>query len=128
MKTYDFKNPYTGETIKVEFTKKNYEYGGGIAVEMLAEVEDGYFEPWATITVNLPETAECAENCAFLDTNNCRGIRAFLEENDLAQSTGRLAYSGFCSYPEFNFTNLLSVLNWLYRNLALSRRFEGRVS
>lgn len=43
------------------------------------------------------------EDVAYVDTNNCPWAVAFLEENGLAEKTGRTKRSGYCVYPAMRF-------------------------
>lgn len=43
------------------------------------------------------------EDMAYVDTNNCPWAVAFLEENGLAEKTGRTKRSGYCIYPAMRF-------------------------
>ena len=54
------------------------------------------------LTVNLAESPTDRQ-CAFIDTNNVKYAEKFLQENKIAQPTGRYAISGFCTYPEYRF-------------------------
>jgi len=66
--------------------------------------ENGYWEPWSDITVNIPDCALCDEKvCAFIDTNNFPEALTFLAENELAYPTGIYAIGDWCSYPEYFF-------------------------
>jgi hypothetical protein len=77
----------------------SYSYGNGIAVELF-DLKDK--EPFACITVNLPDYRNASE-CAFIDTNNCEWAEEFLVKNKIATPTGVIGFSGFCSYPEYKF-------------------------
>ena len=79
----------------------NYSYGEGIAVELWFESEDG-LEPYASLTVNLPNPC-CNGNRAYVDTNNFPEAIGLLEKYRLAAPTGRMGFSGFCVYPEYEF-------------------------
>lgn len=75
-----------------------------LAVQLMCE--DG---PFATLTVNLPESKKhCNGNRAFVDVNNCPWACDFLESNELAKPLYRYGFSGFCTYPlyEFNLDKL----------------------
>lgn len=69
--------------------------------------DDGgeWVEPYATITVNLPEY-ELPEPklhgfYCFIDTNNCPWAEKLLLDTGIGINTGMSAFSGFCSYPVF---------------------------
>ena len=42
-----------------------------------------------------------------LDTNNLERAEEFIEEYNLGVPTGRVEQSGFCLYPEYDFTKLV---------------------
>lgn len=74
---------------------------GNLAIQMM-NLEDGEWEPWNTLTVNLGGRRD--KNCAFIDTNNNgEEILAWIIRNGLAVPTGRIRRSGFCAYPEYRF-------------------------
>lgn len=72
---------------------------------LAVQVYDEDNEPFDIITVNLPDEELSGDfNCtAFIDTNNVEGLWSFLIKNGIAEFTGRVGHSGFCSYPEFKF-------------------------
>ena len=58
------------------------------------------------ITVNLDSPLSGSKKThAFVDTNNGKvfDVERFLERYDLAQPTGFMARSGYCTYPEYKF-------------------------
>lgn len=85
----------------ITFHLASYLENNNLYVGMITH-RDGYPEPYADLTVNL--SVKCAEDCAFIDTNNCgRSIFEWLVLNELATPTGRFQQSGFCVYPEMKF-------------------------
>ena len=102
MKTFDFKDQY-GDTMRVSAVRGAYA-DGSLAVQMLRE-GDGYWEPFASITVNLCDERSRNASFAYVDTNNLPAAPAFLVENGLASFTGLTRPSGFCAYPLFAFTS-----------------------
>jgi hypothetical protein len=83
------------------FNTAKYAENGNLYVGLTTMIE-GWPEPWSNLTVNL--SVKCKENCAFIDTNNNGNeIITWLEENNLGETTGRIAFSGWCVYPEFEF-------------------------
>jgi hypothetical protein len=90
-----------GTTHPMSFELANYTENGNLYVGLLTH-EEGYPAPWQNLTVNL--SVKCAENRAYIDTNNNGDeIIEWLEENKLGHFTGNLMPSGFCIYPEFEF-------------------------
>lgn len=88
-----------GHTYKVNVLSTRYTFYNSLAVVMETVNE----EPFATITVNLPDSKGLKENLAFIDTNNCPWAVDFLTENKIAIDTGVRASSGYCTYPLFEF-------------------------
>ena len=85
------------------FQLANYADNGSLYVGLITH-EEGYPEPWSNLTVNLKESSRCNPNCAYIDTNNNGDmILDWLETNGLGEQTGRIAVSGWCVYPEFEF-------------------------
>ena len=100
-----------GKNYPVTFHLDNYVANGNLYVGLITNT-DGYYEPWSNLTVNLG--IKCAENCAFIDTNNNGdGIIDWIEMNGLGMETGRIRQSGFCFYPEFEF-NMEELLKYTH--------------
>lgn len=55
--------------------------------------------PYATLTVNLPETRRHPQNFAFLDVNNFPSGPDLVERLGIGKSTGKYGWSGYCAYP-----------------------------
>lgn len=94
---------FFGKTYELKLYKGHYlpRYGGGIAIQATIN-EDGFEEPWSTITVNLGELPE--ENMAAIDVNN-NGANILDELINAGFCT--LLYfkrSGYCEYPVVEFT------------------------
>ena len=100
---------------KVYFEISDYHYDHSVMALSLFSADDN--EPYATLSVNLPEHDPLKPNQTFIDTNNCFGAEAFLESLDGAKKvtvngipvTER---SGYCTYPLYEFDeNLLRQLD-----------------
>lgn len=105
MKTVEIKSAWSDEVYKVFFYRDSYESNNRLFLG-LGCVGEGYCEPYADVTVNIPEaflTGEDFEDCAFVDTNNMPNIVSWLESNGFAKRTGMEACSGYCRYPEMKF-------------------------
>ena len=90
-----------GKNHPMTFQLANYAENGNLYVGMITN-EEGYPEPWSNLTVNL--SVPCKPNCAYIDTNNNGNeVINWLESNGLGEKTGRVNFSGWCSYPEFEF-------------------------
>ena len=83
----------------VKVLRSKYIYGGTLAIGL---VDSKTGEPYADLTVNI-ESVGASENCAFVDTNNCRWAEKFITENGLGEDTGIKGRSGFCTYPLYKF-------------------------
>ena len=92
-----------GEDHALQFVKQNY-FNGNLAIEVMSEDEEyGGWEPWCSLTVNLPGFM-LDENEAFLDTNNCsKEIIDWIFKNKYAKKIGQ-RQSGFCTYPLVEFS------------------------
>ena len=88
------------ETYNVHIEKDEYMDNHTLVLSLVCD--DG--EPFARLTVNLPETDFWgSDTVAFVDTNNCPWAEKFIEENDLGSPMGITARSGFCTYPLYHF-------------------------
>lgn len=91
-----------GERYQVTLHAAAYASNGALAIEAMDYVPEwGCEEPFATLSVNLPDFEPSGEGCFFLDTNNCPWAAKFLADNDIARPTGKVGQSGFCTYPEY---------------------------
>lgn len=90
-----------GKDHQITFEIHKYAENDNLAIQMLCW-DDGYPEPWSMLTVNLSK--KCKPNRAFIDTNNNGDqIMSWLVANNLGKFTGRMDFSGFCVYEEFEF-------------------------
>ena len=94
-------NEWNGEVENIKFVASKYANNGSLAVQ--AYCEDG--EPYATITVNLPDSDMNGENMAFLDTNNCDSLIRQMADAGYVELLPMYVNSGFCSYPLGAFTD-----------------------
>lgn len=94
-------NNMWGSEFEVTLHINHYANNGNLYIGMTCWDDEGYPEPYGDLTVNLG--IKCKDTCAFVDTNNNPGIERWLAENRLAKPTGRVAPSGFCVYPEYEF-------------------------
>ena len=101
MKTFEYKDQW-GDVTRVRLVRGAYA-DGSLAVQMLRE-GDGFWEPYATLTVNLCDARNQNASFAYVDANNLPTAPDFLVENGLAAYTGMTRLSGFCTYPLYAFT------------------------
>lgn len=104
-----------GSNHSITFELANYLENGNLYVGLISN-DNGYYEPWQNLTVNL--SVKCQDNCAFIDTNNNDDdILEWLEENNLGHCTGNMMPSGWCVYPEFEFN-----MDELMKHVVLDER------
>lgn len=98
MKTFNLTKYGTDHLIYLDVST----YSKGNLAVMMTVIEDEGPEPWSVLTVNLDGVR--ARNCAFIDTNNNGDdIIKWIEQYNLAEPTGTIGRSGYCSYPEYRF-------------------------
>lgn len=85
-------------TYNVTIKTSKYLCGNNLYIELDGKVA----EPFAILTVNLPEWT-LPNNIAFVDTNNCPWAEKFISDNKLGKPTGIKAASGYCTYPQYRF-------------------------
>lgn len=85
-----------GDMIKVQLEVNSYLNNGCLYIGLIADSE-----PYGDVTVNLPERAP--DYCGYIDINNMPELEQFIQENDLAEFTGFMGFSGFCQYPLYLF-------------------------
>ena len=73
----------------------------GLAIQLYSHDEEGFREPYATLTVNFGEFLSI-KNCAFIDTNN-NSFTAQLLDKGFCTDTTLTKHSGFCVYPLWKF-------------------------
>jgi len=93
-------NAWWGKKYKLSIVRHTYAYDNSLAIEL---VDKG--EPFAMLSVCIPEYPHTNENCIFVDTNNCSWAEEFIESNGLGKPTGMYAMSGFCCYPEYEMSD-----------------------
>jgi hypothetical protein len=63
-------------------------------------------EPWARLSVNIPESDIGENEFAFDANNNERNQQDWLDSGHF-QDTGRVAKSGYCTYPIWRITTTI---------------------
>lgn len=96
-----------GKTYKVFLAKGNYSNNGTIAVEIISFDDDGFEEPFAALTRNIPcDYGLANDTMQFIDTNNLgNDIGNWLVKNNIARPTGLAWPSGYCLYLLYEFSN-----------------------
>lgn len=101
MNTYKFTNRY-GTEYEIAFEATRYVYGG-LAIEVhCREQEQGWWEPYGTLTKNLGYLTSTSR--AYLDANNMPDLVEFVLEKGWCEKVGE-ERSGFCTYPLVEFTD-----------------------
>ena len=96
-----------GTTVSIRFYVDQYLAGGRIALRMESfDTDYNDWEPYDFVSTNLPEEGlppAVKQNAIFIrqDMNWYPSIAAVLENEGLANKTGRVGYSGFCVYDEW---------------------------
>lgn len=90
--------------VRVSFDK--YANNQSLAVKLITDEEDIF----AVVSVNLTESWFIPKNSAFIDVNNCPFAEKFLIENNIAKPVGIYSQSGFCSYPLYDFSQFLKLM------------------
>ena len=96
--TFEVSTPYSHVTDCV-LVSDRYANNDHIALEIFS-LEEG---PFANLTVNLPDTKRMPENYGFVDVNNFPQAEAVIAKLGIGKPTGRIASSGFCFYPLYEF-------------------------
>lgn len=92
-----------GRQTSLVLSRLSYSRTGTLAV-VAYEASEEVLEPYATLTVNLPDWAFLLdEGLVFVDTNNNPWAIRWLEDNGIARYMGVKAVSGFCDYPLMKF-------------------------
>ncbi len=90
-----------GETYDICAQIGQYVHGNGLAIQLYFK-EGEALEPYANLTVNLMNHPTCGDK-AFIDTNGFPEVVKLIDKYKLGKPTGRIGYSGYCIYPEYEF-------------------------
>lgn len=69
---------------------------------LLMLTEDEWFCD-LTVNINSEQSDKKNKALAFVDTNNNPWAEQFIKTNELGKPTGFFGFSGFCTYPEYEF-------------------------
>lgn len=101
IKSVPFHNAF-GE-YELTVTVCSYAVNKRLAIDLLCK-EDGYWEPYAFLTVNLPEVPLQANEAFIKDFDENAGLLEFVLKNKLGKILpGQEGCSGFCTYPRIAF-------------------------
>lgn len=117
-----YRHSIFGNETEVMLSFNTYRNNGTMAVQLLCRPEEfwedvpvdsqiPFCDPYATVTVNLPDSESLAANEQFVDSNNLPQIGRWLTENGIAVPTDHLAQSGYCTYQAFAFKVPESIIN-----------------
>jgi len=98
MKTFEVTTMYS-TTPDCYLEADEYAEGGHVALSVWSESEG----PFANLTVNLDSTKLYPKNFNFVDTNNFPQAIELIQRLGIGRPTDRCGYSGFCSYPLYEF-------------------------
>ena len=101
IKSAPFHSPYGDHELTV--TVCSYAVNKRLAIDLLCK-EDGYWEPYTFLTVNLPEVPLQANEAFIKDFEENAGLLDFVLKNKLGKVLpGQEGRSGFCTYPRIAF-------------------------
>lgn len=109
-----YKHRIGAQDTEVKLDVASYMNNGTMAVQLFSRIEDymgdcpsseqlPFENPYAVITVNLPESESLAVNEQFVDSNNLPDIGRWLVRSNIAEPTEHMAQSGYCTYQAFAF-------------------------
>ena len=90
-----------GETLDVQLEMNNYVNNNGMFIGLMCTLEEGGYEPYGDITVNL--SIKAPDYCAYVDINNMPELEKFIADNNLGEFTGLTQQSGYVEYPLYMF-------------------------
>lgn len=94
-----------GTEYELSFQRGKYQSNGSLAIQVFSKEEgEEYVEPFCTLTVNL-SVPPVNDRRAYIDTNNVpMDLIQLLQDNDICHPTGIMQTSGYCVYPEYEFS------------------------
>ncbi len=100
VKSVPFHSPYGDFELTV--TVRSYAQNRRLAVTLLCK-EDEFWEPYASLTVNLPHESLQANEAFIKDSAENAGLLDFVLTNQLGKLCPETGRSGFCTYPKIVF-------------------------
>ena len=93
-----------GKEYKLFFKRQEYAVDNSLAIQVYCEDEEGFIEPFCTLTKHLGVTPS-KPNVAYIDCNNTpMEIRDNLIDEGVMTYTGNAMRSGYCTYFEAEFS------------------------
>ena len=100
IKSAPFHSPFGDYELTVAVS--SYAQNGRLAVSLLCK-EDDFWEPYASLTVNLPTEPLQANEAFIKDFDENVGLLDFVLKNQLGTLCPDRGRSGFCTYPKIVF-------------------------
>ena len=100
IKTVSFHSPFGDYELTVAVCA--YAQNGQLAVNLLCK-EDGFWVPYASLTVNLPKKPLKANEAFIKNFDENEGLLDFVLKNRLGTLCPDRGRSGFCTYPKIAF-------------------------
>lgn len=100
IKSAPFQSPFGDYELTV--TVCSYAQNGRLAVSLLCKDED-YWEPYSSLTVNLPREPLQVDEAFIDDFDENTGLLDFVLENQLGTLCTDSGHSGFRTYPKIAF-------------------------
>lgn len=100
IKSTPFRGPFGEHELTV--TVCSYAQNGRLAVNLLCK-EDDFWEPYASLTVNLPKEQLRANEAFIKDFDENTGLLDFVLKNRLGTLCPEKGHSGLCIYPKIAF-------------------------
>jgi len=100
IKSAPFHSPYGDYELTV--TVCSYAQNGRLAVNLLCK-EGDFWEPYAFLTVNLPNEPLQTNEAFIKNSAENAGLLDFVLKNQLGKLCPEVGRSGFCTYPKIAF-------------------------
>lgn len=100
IKSIPFHGPFGEHELTV--TVCSYAQNGRLAVNLLCK-EGEFWEPYASLTVNLPKEPLQANEAFIKDFDENMGLLDFVLKNQLGTLCLERGHSGLCAYPKIAF-------------------------
>lgn len=99
---FTYRPPFAKQELECYLSLERYSCNNRTCIQ-LYYYEDSFqaYMPYATLTVNIPDSTLTNNHCVFLDINNCPWVlHLLIAILRIGKLTNNIANSGFYSYPE----------------------------